>query len=108
MPKEHSINLMKYSKAFYNFFPVLREVRLMTLHAKLKMYFQQQSNLCELHAYFPLGINLPLRCKNHELRCSLFEAISFEYDMLCIVSTSHFNLPAVDADFSNHDSLVSQ
>ena len=92
MPKEHSINLMKYSKAFYNFFPVLREVRLMTLHAKFKMYFQQQYNLCELHTHFPLGSNLPFLCKNHQLRYGLFKAISFQYDMLCIVSSSDFNL----------------
>ena len=71
MPKEDSIKLIKYSKTFYNYFPVLRVVRLMTLHAKLKMYFQQQFNLCELHANGPLGSSLAFRCKNHQLKCGV-------------------------------------
>ena len=83
---------MKYSEAFYNFFPVLREVGLMTLHAKFKMYFQQQSNLCELYAHFPLGSNQPFRCKNHEVKSGLFKAVLSEYEILRIVSTNDINL----------------
>ena len=58
MSKEDSTKLINNSEVFYNFHSLQCELRLMTLHVKLKMNFTQELNLHELEVHYALETNL--------------------------------------------------